>query len=234
MYNKMLKKLLLIDILKIVKSNYNWDQLSEYLNEPPSVLSRYYRGRILPSDDKAEKLYNRLVQLLDLEEAIIKRIKINRQGFLNNQGLIGDITFLRIAALEVAKRFGGKYITKIVSPATDGVPFATIVAEVLNVPLVIAKKYKEVGVRRYIEGSYTTDDGFINTFYIDRDLIKQRDIILIVDDILRTGSTYKCILDMFRRLKTDVAGIMVLIAIGDRWKKALSEEKIEYILKLHI
>jgi hypothetical protein len=39
---------------------------------------------------------------------------------------------------------------------------------------------------------------------------------------------------MFRRLKTDVAGIMVLIAIGDRWKKALSEEKIEYILKLHI
>ncbi|PCN50837.1 hypothetical protein B6U99_02450 [Candidatus Geothermarchaeota archaeon ex4572_27] len=231
MYDKVMFKLLVIDLLKLLKSNYSLYELSRMIDEPPSVISRYVNGRILPSDDKAEAMYRRLREIADIPELVRMKLTIDKNGFLNNQSLIGDISVLRVAASAFVDKYRGR-VDKVLSPATDGVPFATIMAELLNVPLVIAKTRREVGVKKFLEISFTTEDGAVMTYYVDRSLIRSRDRILIVDDVIRTGRTHRSLIEMVRRAGATVVGIVVLIVIGDRWKKELKGENIDYILPI--
>lgn len=231
MYDKIMFKLMVIDLLKLLKSNYSLYEMSRFLDEPPSVISRYINGRIIPSDEKAENIYKRIIQVMEIPELIKSRLTIDKEGFLNNQSLIGDISALRIATSNFAYKYRGR-VNKVLSPATDGVPFATIMAEYLNVPLVIAKTTREVGVKRFIEASFTSEDGAVRTYYVDRYLVRPGDKFLIVDDVIRTGRTHKALIDMIRKTGAEVMGIVVLIVIGNMWKDALKEEDIDYILPI--
>lgn len=231
MYDKIMFKLLVIDLLKLLKGNYSLYELSRIIDEPPSVISRYINGRILPSDEKADQIYHRIMEMTDVSDLVRMRLTVDKHGFLNNQSLIGDISILRVAASRFAEKYRG-LVDKVLSPATDGVPFATIMAEYLNVPLIIAKTQREVGVQRFLETSFISEDGAVTTYYIDKSLIKYKDRILIVDDVIRTGKTHKSLIDLIRKAGADVIGIVVLIVIGSRWRELLDVEKVDYILPI--
>lgn len=233
MYEKITFKLLVVDLLKAAKRIYSLDELSRVLDEPPSVLSRYIHGKIFPSDSKLMKIYYKLREMVDLITLIRKSIDIDKSGFLNNQALIGDITLLRLAATYVIERLKNN-VDKVLSPAADGIPFATIVAEHLRVPIVIAKTRREVGVKRFIESHYTSEDGVITTYYIDKSLISKNESILIVDDILRTGRTHRCLIDMVNSVGSNVVAIAVLVAIGNNWRELLKDISVEYLLLINL
>ena len=232
MYEKVNFKLLVIDLLKAAKRMYSLDELSRILDEPPSVLSRYIHGRIFPSDDKLVKIYYKLRETVDLAALIRYSIEVDKSGFLNNQALVGDTTLLRLASAYVLERLDHK-VDKVLSPAADGIPFATIVAEHLRVPIVIAKTTKEVGVKKFLEKTYVSEDGTLTTYYIDKRLIKKGDRVLIVDDVLRTGRTHKCLIEMIDSAGAVPVAIVVLIAIGNKWKKTLpAHVPVDYILHI--
>ncbi len=60
--------------------------------------------------------------------------------------------------------------------------------------------------------------------------------ILIIDDVVRTGETVKALVDMVRNQRADIAGIYVLVAVGDDWKKylndAINKESFEVLIEL--
>jgi len=233
MYEKISFKLLVIDFLRVAKRMYSLDELSRVLDEPPSVLSRYIHGRIFPSDDKLKKIYYKLREFVDLTELIRNSIDMDKSGFLNNQALIGDTTLLRLASAHVLEKFGSNDVNKVLSPAADGLPFATIVAEHLRVPVIIAKTTKEVGVKKFLENTYISEDGTLTTYYIDRKLVKKGDKILIVDDVLRTGKTHKCLIEMVESVGAIPMAVVVLVAIGNTWKNILTGIPVDYILHIY-
>ena len=211
-------RLMTIELLQIAKKKYTYRELASKTGLPVTVLSRYVKGHVLPGGSRARKIWTVLKKLVGLEEELRRRIKFDEAGYFDNTSIISDIALLKQAAQHALSKFAGKRITKVLTAATDGIPLATVVAEALNVDLLIVKKSKEVGVKDFIEETFIP--GFsdvITSLYLPKGAVKKGDSVLIVDDVIKTGETQRALMDMMRKARAEVAGVYALIAIGNDW-----------------
>ena len=141
-----------------------------------------------------------------------------------------------IYGIAYVKQIAGKRITKVLTAAVDGVPLATMVANALGVNIVTAKSTKEVGVSSFIEETCVLDgSGFTVTLYVPKShvakdkkgktirelTLKRNDSVLVVDDIIRSGTIQTALLNLVRQSKAEVSGIFALITVGNSWKKKM-------------
>jgi adenine phosphoribosyltransferase len=179
-------------------------------------------------------LWRVLTKLVGLEPELRSRIKFDEEGYFDNTEIIGDFNILQQAANHALANFAGKRVTKVLTAAVDGIPLATMVANALGVNLVVAKRSKEVGVKTFLEETYVLgrDSGVTMTLYIPKEIIKKRDSVLIVDDMIKTGETQAALVNLVRKAKAEISGVFSLVAVGEEWKKRLkatSEAPIEVI-----
>jgi len=231
-------RLATVELLRTAKNvkHFTYRDLSTKTGLPVTVLSRYVKGHVLPNTQRARNLWETLHKIVGLETELQRRIKFDSKGYFDNTSIIGDINLLRQAANYALAKFAGKRVTKVLTAAVDGVPLATMVANVLAVNLVVAKSTKEVGVSSFLEETYTlAGSGYTVTLYIPRDSIKKKDSVLIVDDIVKSGDTQSALLNLVKKARAEVSGIFVMITVGDSWKEVLSTPEnfpIEMILKM--
>lgn len=217
-------RLMTIELLRTAKykRNITYRELASKTGLPVTVLSRYAKGHVLPNTTRAKQLWKVLTKLVGLETELRSRIKFDEEGYFDNTDIIGDFNILQQAANHALANFAGKRVTKVLTAAVDGIPLATMVANALGVNLVVAKRGKEVGVKAFLEETYALkDSGVTMTLYIPRDIIKKRDSVLIVDDMIKTGETQAALVNMVRKVKAEISGFFSLIAVGDEWKKKL-------------
>ena len=217
-------RLMTIELLRTAKykRNITYRELSSKTGLPVTVLSRYAKGHVLPNTARAKRLWKVLTKLVGLERELRSRIKFNEDGYFDNTEIIGDFNILQQAANHALANFAGKRVTKVLTAAVDGIPLGTMVANVLGVNLVIAKRSKEVGVKAFLEETYALkDSGVTMTLYAPKDAIKRRDSVLIVDDMIKTGDTQAALVNLVRKAKAEISGIFSLIAVGDKWNKKL-------------
>lgn len=222
-----------IELLRLAKKRYTYRELSSKLGLPVTVLSRYVRGHVLPTGRRAREIWTALSKFVSLRDEIAYRLKFDEMGYFDNTNIITDISLLSQAAHYALRRFAGKRVTKILTAAVDGIPLATIVANTFGVDLLVAKKEKEVGVHEFLEEVYIPGDSAVMvSLFLPKKALKKADNVLIVDDVIRTGETQRALIKLVERAKAEVAGIFVLIAIGDGWKKLEARYTVEAVLKL--
>ena len=229
-------RLMTIELLRTAKykRNITYRELASKTGLPVTVLSRYAKGHVLPNTARAKQLWRVLTKLVGLEPELRSRIKFDEEGYFDNTEIVGDFNILQQAANHALASFAGKRVTKIFTAAVDGIPLATMVANALGVNLVIAKRNKEVGVKAFLEETYVLgrDSGVTMTLYIPKEVIKKRDSVLIVDDMIKTGETQAALVNLVRKAKAEISGIFSLIAVGEEWKRRLkptSESPVEVI-----
>jgi len=229
-------RLMTIELLRTAKKEYTYRELSGKTNLPVTVLSRYAKGHVLPNASRAQELWKTLTKLVGLQAELRGRIHFNEDGYFNNTWIIGDFNILRQASHHALATFAGKRVTKVLTAAVDGIPLATMVANALGVDLVIAKRGKEVGVPAFLEETYVLrDSGVTMTLYVPRDVLKRRDSVLIVDDMIKTGETQVALVNLVKKARAEVSGIYSLIAVGDDWQTKISLPKgspVEVVTKL--
>jgi len=222
-------RMMITDLLRVASESQTYQELSKHLGLSPPILSRYMRGHVLPSFERAQELYEKLMEITNIKEALRRRITFDEDGYIDNTPLVSEITWLKIASNYALEKFAGSRVTKVLTSAVDGVPVATLVASLLEVDLVVAKERKEVGIREYIEGTYIPRGSALKrTLYVPKASLKKKDSILIVDDVVRSGEKLKCLAGMVEEQKAEVAGIYVVIAIGEDWRENLKEKLANY------
>jgi adenine phosphoribosyltransferase len=218
-------RLMTIELLRTAKykRNITYRELASKTGLPVTVLSRYAKGHVLPNTARAKQLWKVLAKLVGLETELRNRIKFDEDGYFDNTDIISDFNILQQAANHALAIFAGKRVTKVLTAAVDGIPLATMVANALGVNLVIGKRSKEVGVKAFLEETYVLgrDSGVTMTLYIPKDVIKKRDSVLIVDDMIKTGETQAALVNLVRKAKAEISGVFSLIAVGEEWKKKL-------------
>jgi len=229
-------RLMTIELLRTAKykRNITYRELASKTGLPVTVLSRYAKGHVLPNTARAKQLWRVLTKLVGLEPELRSRIKFDEDGYFDNTEIVGDFNILQQAANHALANFAGKRVTKVLTAAVDGIPLATMVGNALGVNLVIAKRGKEVGVKAFLEETYVLGrgSGVTITLYIPKEIIKKRDSVLIVDDMIKTGETQAALVNLVRKAKAEISGIFSLVAVGEEWKKRLkttSESPIEVI-----
>jgi adenine/guanine phosphoribosyltransferase-like PRPP-binding protein len=78
-------------------------------------------------------------------------------------------------------------------------------------------------VKAFLEETYILgrDSGVTVTMYIPKEVIKKKDSVLIVDDMIKSGETQEALVNLVKKSKAEVSGVFSLIAIGEEWKKHL-------------
>jgi adenine phosphoribosyltransferase len=204
-----------IELLNLAKNYYTYRELSQVIGLPDTVLSRYAKGHVLPTMDRALRMNKILEKIMRLEAEIQLRIRFDDSGYFDNTRLIFDPLLLERAVQHAVNGFAGTRITKILSPAVDGLPLAAILAHRLGVNLVIAKNTREVGVNEFIEEIYTPyKSAMVLTLYIPRGTLRRGDCVLIVDDVLDTGETQMALARIVQKAKAEVAGVYALIGLS--------------------
>lgn len=218
-------RLMTIELLRTAKykRNITYRELASKTGLPVTVLSRYAKGHVLPNTARAKQLWKVLTKLVGLEAELRNRIRFDDDGYFDNTEIVGDFNILQQAANYALANFAGKRVTKVLTAAVDGIPLATMVANCLGVNLVMAKRNKEVGVKAFLEETYILlkGSGVTVTLYIPKDVIKKRDSVLIVDDMIKTGETQAALVNLVRKAKAELSGVFSLIAVGEDWKKTL-------------
>lgn len=219
------KKISVIRLLKVAKSRYTYNELSKLTGLPVTVLARYVNGGVLPSDKRADELYRALTENIPLEDLILSRLIFDESGYFDSSRVIWDVNLLRLISHRAVIPFIGMKVDKVMTAAVDGIPLASFVAEELNADLVIAKGYKEVGVRDFLEVTYVIgSSAVVSSLYIPKNALKKDDNVIIVDDAIRTGETDVALVRLTEKAKANVAGIFILIATGKDWRKKLQKE----------
>jgi len=214
-----------IELLRTAKykRNITYRELASKTGLPVTVLSRYAKGHVLPNTARAKQLWRVLSKIVGLETELRNRIKFDEDGYFDNTEIVGDFNILQQAANHALANFAGKRVTKVFTAAVDGIPLATMVANALGVNLIVAKRSKEVGVKAFLDETYVLgrDTGETITLYIPKDIVKKRDSVLIVDDMIKSGETQLALVNLVRKAKAEISGVFSLIAVGDEWKRRL-------------
>jgi len=223
------RRMMIINLLALLKRKYKYKELSEITGLPPSVLSRYARGRMLPSDERVEEILNSLTKRIRFEDLVKERIRATKNGYYDVTSLIWDAAFLRLIAVMVSENFSKYGVTKVLTAAADGVPIACLVGEELGADLIVAKETKEVGLEDFVEDSYSpVDVAIVKTFYIPRRAMRRNDRILVVDDVVRSGRTMASLVRLAERAGAKVIGLFAIMSVGDKWRATIEEEAIPY------
>ncbi len=80
-----------------------------------------------------------------------------------------------------------------------------------------------VGVKAFLDETYILgkDSGVTVTLFIPKDVIKKRDSVLVVDDMIKSGETQEALVNLVKKAKAEISGVFSLIAVGEEWKKRL-------------
>ena len=227
--------MLLSEILSVLKRRYTYKEISEFTNLSPAVLARYAKGHVLPKEERTDEIVEKITKKIPIEEILAASVQKTHQGYYNVTSLIWDIELLRLVSKIVASKFEGLVLTKILTASADGVPLATLVANELDLDLVVAKDRKEAGIEEFIEETFIpSDTAIVRTLYIPKNSIKRNDSVLIVDDVIRTGETQLCLMRLVEKTKAKIAGAFFLLAVGNKWRPLLEQEEVPFFILLKL
>lgn len=223
-----------LEYLAAIKREHSYLELEPILGMKPSVLSRYVKGRVIPTEARAKAILATLAKAYPLERVFLDNIT-SEAGMIDNSRLVGNTPVLKMAAIQAAAVFLEKGVDKVLTMASDGIPYATLVADALGTRLAIAKKEREKGVRRFVNSEVPVgDSGFVVSAYLPADMLKKGENCLIVDDIVRSGETQQALTLLAKKAGCRIAGYSFLIAISERWRDFLSEEHVHIVARVEV
>lgn len=148
----------------------------------------------------------------------MRKMNFEDSGTFDHTNLISNADLLEKIAKLVFQDFNFAKVNKILSVESDGIPLAIQVGKEFGVDTIIAKRRKEMGVKDFVEVKRVYLTGTYSYLYIPKGSIKKGEFILLIDDVIRTGSTMKAMIEICKKIGANVAGVFTIISVGDSVK----------------
>lgn len=151
-----------------------------------------------------------------LEERIVKDGQVLGENILKVDSFLThqvDFGLMKEMGQVLADVYRSKNITKVVTIEASGIAPAVYVAESLEVPMVFAKKHKNITMTEGILTSevYSFTKQVTSTVSIANKFLSPEDRILIVDDFLANGQAAKGLIDIIQQAGAQVVGVGIII-----------------------
>ncbi len=201
-----------VELLATLKKNYSYKELSGVLGLSAPILSRYVRGHVLPSSARSEKFIAAFRERL-LRKMIIDQVKITRDGSYDISAVVSSVGLLRQIAMVVYSQFSVVGVDKVVTMEVDGVPLASQVAGEFNVNLAVVRDERDLGVEEFIEQKAVYSPASVKYLYLPKSAIKKGEHLLIVDDLVRSGTTIEALARIAEKGKAKVVGVFAIASV---------------------
>ncbi len=204
-----------VSALRMLKNIASLKDIAEDLNIKPPEISRYVSGRVLPSKERALKILE-IIREKYLPRVLTSLVRF-RGGVVDVSGVIQNTDVLKVLAMEIVADLDreGVEITAVLTKEVDGIPLATLVASEVSAKLVYARRVKELGIERFIEVRQVFPDGRYSYIYVPEGVLTEDDTVLIVDDVLRSGSTIRALNTLCRVVGAKAVAAYVIVSLKD-------------------
>lgn len=164
-----------------------------------------------------------------LEERIIKDGHILGDNILKVDSFLThqvDYQLMKEIGQVLADAYRDAGITKVVTIEASGIVPAVYVAEALDVPMIFAKKHKNITMTEGILTAevYSFTKQVTSTVSIAEKFLKQEDKVLIVDDFLANGQAAKGLIQIIEQAGAHVEGVGIVIEKSFQDGRRLIEE----------
>ncbi|HFI0398077.1 TPA: xanthine phosphoribosyltransferase [Streptococcus suis] len=151
-----------------------------------------------------------------LEERILKDGQILGENILKVDSFLThqvDFRLMKEMGQVLADAYRTKGITKVVTIEASGIAPAVYVAESLDVPMIFAKKHKNITMTEGILTAevYSFTKQVTSTVSITSKFLSPEDKVLIVDDFLANGQAAKGLIDIIQQAGATVVGVGIVI-----------------------
>lgn len=151
-----------------------------------------------------------------LEERILKDGQILGDNILKVDSFLThqvDYKLMKAIGQVFADAYKEANITKVVTIEASGIASAVYAAEALDVPMIFAKKHKNITMT---EGILTTEvysftKQVTSTVSIAGKFLEKDDKVLIVDDFLANGQAAKGLIEIIEQAGAQVEGVGIVI-----------------------
>ncbi|HFI0442177.1 TPA: xanthine phosphoribosyltransferase [Streptococcus suis] len=151
-----------------------------------------------------------------LEERILKDGQVLGENILKVDSFLThqvDFRLMKEMGQVLADTYRSKEITKVVTIEASGIAPAVYVAESLDVPMIFAKKHKNITMTEGILTAevYSFTKQVTSTVSIASKFLSPEDKVLIVDDFLANGQAAKGLIDIIQQAGAQVIGVGIII-----------------------
>jgi adenine/guanine phosphoribosyltransferase-like PRPP-binding protein len=226
------QKLFAIELLRLLKDNYGYEEIRKLLKLPAPVISRYTNGHVLPSFSRTQQII-KIFKEKYFFEILRSKVKEVGENVYDLTPFIQDIKIQKLTAKMIFSDFHLLSVDKVATAAIGGVPLSALVAEEFGCDLVIATEKKE-GVVEVLEEKAMYSPGVTKYIYIPKNSIKPNESVLIVDDITRTGLTLHTLIKLVEKSKGKVSGIVAVYEIDNILRKLKEKHKLSCEVKSYI
>lgn len=196
-------------------------EIMEIIGIPPPAIWRYISLRVVPSYERAEEIVRALTSK-EVVSRVVGRYLRFKDGAVDTSGILGNVMLLKILAYVAFYSFND--VDTVLTVELDGVPIATLVADLFKSKLAIARKGVPFTSEAVYEVEYfSRDPPSIVKLYLPSSGLRRGERVLIVDDIIRTGRTTSALIKLIKSVGATLVGVFSPIAIGSSWREALKD-----------
>ncbi|TLX94658.1 MAG: adenine phosphoribosyltransferase [Thaumarchaeota archaeon] len=210
-----------VELLATLKKSYSYRELSSILGLSAPILSRYVRGHVLPSASRSEKFIATFRERL-LRKIVTDQVRITADGSYDISGVTSNVGLLRQVAKVVYSEFSLVPVEKVLTMEVDGIPLAVEVAGEFNVNLAVARAEKDLGVEEFFEQKVVYSPSSVKYLYLPKNAIKKGEHILVVDDMVRSGTTIEALARLAERARAKIVGIFMIASLDQSVQKLKS------------
>lgn len=152
----------------------------------------------------------------ELKQRILQEAKVGEGDIIHVDMFLNhcmDMELMERMGNELAKRFRGEKITKVLTVESSGIALACFVGRALRVPVIYAKKFQTGYIDPNVYSAETHSFSFEKSYTIrvSKKYLEEDDRVLLVDDILANGQAALSLLELVSKSGAEVAGMAVAI-----------------------
>ena len=166
----------------------------------------------------------------ELKQRILQEAQVGEGDIIHVDMFLNhcmDMDLMERMGNELAKRFRGEKITKVLTVESSGIALACFIGRALRVPVIYAKKFQTGYIDPNVYSAETHSFSFDKSYTIrvSKKYLDRSDTVLLVDDILANGQAALALLELVSKSGAEAAGMAVAIekAMQAGWSTAPDE-----------
>lgn len=184
-----------------------------------------------------EERYVKRRYMKTLEERILRDGNVLGENILKVDSFLThqvDFSLMKEIGQVFAEHFSNAGITKVVTIEASGIAPAVYTAEALGVPMIFAKKSKNITMTEGILTAevYSFTKQVTSTVSITGKFLESSDKVLVVDDFLANGQAAKGLIKIIEEAGAEVAAVGIVIEKSFQDGRSLLEAQGQTVLSL--
>ena len=213
-------RLIAVDLLKILKSKYNYRKLSTITGFPVSTLTRYLTGKTIPKRSRAEKLLKNLLADINISSLIAQNIDGGEEDYPNLSRVMLDPNIIKVLGAHILNEFMGMKVTSFLSLDLLSIPLASYLSTTTSRPLHIIANEPIAFNGESIPIIFTEHGGMhAKSYWLVLRGNRRRESILAIASHSPTPPFFNSLMDTLTRLKHELVGIFMVSAREAHLKK---------------